>query len=973
MPKRILLDVSKPGPAADGLTQPPGTDAGRFFDLTLDLLSVIGFDGYRRRVNPAWEKTLGWSTAELLATPALELVHPDDVRSVLAIRQQILDAGGPLFSYECRYRCKDGSYRILLWTATTVPEEQVTYSSGRDITERRKAEDDLRASESRFRMLFESSPLPKWLYDVQTLRFLEVNEAALRAYGYSREEFLRMTIRDIRGPEEMGRLERAAADTTLGAADHGVWVHRGRDGVPMNVAIRGETFLLDGRLARLVVAQDITQRLRQEEQQRKLTVELQHQLAERTHAEQLLLARGRIAALAAEAGLVLTTGGSIAEVSQRCADAMVTHLSAVTACIWTLRGDEPALELQTTAGAEGDPCHARVRIGETVVGRIAQQRAPWHNNDLPGDPRFSDWAWASRHGVVAFAGYPLLVEDRLVGVMALYSRHAFSALEIDGLGSIAHSIAVGIRRKLAEATQAQLEGQLRQAQKMEAIGSLAGGIAHDFNNLLSVILSYARLLADDLAEGNPMRADLEEIRSAGERASSLTRQLLAFSRQQVLQPHVVDLNGTISGMDQLLRRVIGEDVEFVTVPSPVPATVHVDPGQIEQVIMNLVVNARDAMPSGGKLTLETALVALDDRYAASHPGAVAGPHVMLAVSDTGIGMDAATQARVFEPFFTTKAPGKGTGLGLSTVFGIVRQSAGTIWLYSEPGQGTTFKIYLPVAEQGMADVAAAPSPAARNLRGNETILLVEDDAQVRNLGRTVLQRNGYTVIEARGGTEALELFSRRPEIDLLLTDVVMPQMGGAQVAARLLEVRPGLKVLYMSGYTDNAVVLHGVLHSSVAFLQKPLTPEVLLAKVRDVLDTRPAEAVPRKPETAKPRVLVVDDEEVMQRLIARALPGCEVIACDGAPEALKRLARGEQFAVVLCDLHLQGMDGVQFHQRLLELHSPVAGTMIFMTGGAMGGAAQRFVREMGPRVLQKPMEVRRLREVVETLLAGAAG
>ena len=718
-----------------------------------------------------------------------------------------------------------------------------------------------------------------------------------------------------------------------------------------------------------MVAQDITQRVRQEEDQKKLTAELQHQLAERTRAEQLLVARGRIAALAAETGMALTTGGSIAEVSQRCVDAMVSHLSAVSACIWTLGGDEPVLKLQNTAGKEGDPCHARIPLGETAVGRIAQLKTPWHTNDLLSDPLFSDWEWARRHGVAAFAGYPLVVEDRLVGVMAIYSRHALSEAEIDGLGSIAHAIAVGIRRKLAEAAQIELEGQLRQAQKMEAIGSLAGGIAHDFNNLLSVILSYSRMLADDLAEGDPMRADLEQIRSAGERASSLTHQLLAFSRQQVLQPRLVDLNATITGMEQMLRRVIGEDVEFVTVPAATEAHANVDPGQIEQVIMNLVVNARDAMPEGGKLTLETALVTLDDKYAAAHPGAVAGPHVMLAVSDTGVGMDVATQARVFEPFFTTKEQGKGTGLGLSTVFGIVKQSAGSIWLYSEPGSGTTFKVYLPAAEKIPAKAAVVPPSAPHNLKGTETILLVEDDAQVRNLGRTVLERNGYTVVEARSGAEALEFFTGRTDIALLLTDVVMPHMGGAHVAARLLEMRPGLKVLYMSGYTDNAVVLHGVLHSRVAFLQKPLTPDALLTKVREVLDSKADAAVAPKPGTAKPRVLVVDDEEVMQRLIVRALPACEVVSCDNAPAALERLASGERFAVVLSDLHLQGMDGVQFHAALVALGSPVADTMLFMTGGAMGEAAQRFVREMGPRVLQKPVEIKRLREAVGTLLA----
>ncbi len=363
---------------------------------------------------------------------------------------------------------------------------------------------------------------------------------------------------------------------------------------------------------------------------------------------------------------------------------------------------------------------------------------------------------------------------------------------------------------------------------MEAIGQLTGGIAHDFNNLLSVILSYSTLIANDLKPQDPIRGDLLEIKAAGERAAGLVRQLLAFSRRQVLEPRVVDLNGIVSGMEKMLQRLIGEDIELSATPASSPALANVDPGQVEQVIMNLAVNARDAMPEGGKLTIETA-----------HPGATPGPHLMLAVSDTGAGMDAATQARVFEPFFTTKEKGKGTGLGLSTVFGIVRQSAGTVWLYSEQGKGTSFKIYLPAA--GQAADAALPRPAvARVLRGTETILLVEDEEAVRRLAHSILQRNGYEVIEAQSGGEAFLICQQERKIDLLLTDVIMPHTSGAQLADWVHTIRPDLKVLYMSGYTENAAVLHAVLHSKVAFVQKPLTPDALLTKVREVLDAKVA-------------------------------------------------------------------------------------------------------------------------------------
>ncbi|OLB77132.1 MAG: hypothetical protein AUI14_16930 [Actinobacteria bacterium 13_2_20CM_2_71_6] len=391
----------------------------------------------------------------------------------------------------------------------------------------------------------------------------------------------------------------------------------------------------------------------------------------------------------------------------------------------------------------------------------------------------------------------------------------------------------------------RLEEQLRQSQKMEAIGSLAGGVAHDFNNLLSVILGYSdMLIGTPPADVSSALEDLVVIRKAAERAADLTRQLLAFSRKQVLETKVVDLNDTIAQVDRIVRRIVGEDIELRMIPADRLWRVSVDPGQIEQVVVNLIVNARDAMPTGGTLTIETANVELDDTYAAEHLGVRPGPYVMLAVSDNGCGMDRETQARVFEPFFTTKEVGKGTGLGLSTVFGIVKQSRGNIWLYSEPGKGTTFKIYLPRTD----DVAATDEPAPRVAltHGGETILLVEDEPEVRALLRRILDRHGYTVIEARDPDDALTRCARSPEaIHLLITDVVMPAVSGPQLVERIAAVRPGLNVLYISGYTDSTIVHHGILDAGVAFLQKPITPDALLRKVREVLH-----AQPRHPATA---------------------------------------------------------------------------------------------------------------------------
>jgi len=377
------------------------------------------------------------------------------------------------------------------------------------------------------------------------------------------------------------------------------------------------------------------------------------------------------------------------------------------------------------------------------------------------------------------------------------------------------------------------EEQLRQSQKMDAIGRLAGGIAHDFNNLLSVILSYGEMLSTELPEDNELHSEVGEIRRAARRAADLTRQLLAFSRQQVLAPRVTDLNQVLTNMDKMLSRIIGEHIELLTRTTPDLAMVLVDPNQIEQVVMNLVVNARDAMPGGGALTLETANIELDDAYAAEHPGVTAGPHVMIAVRDSGIGIDAATRARIFEPFFTTKATGKGTGLGLSTVFGIVNQSGGHIWVDSEEGKGTSFKIYFPRAKHEQKQ--SAKIPRVLPPKGTETILIVEDEEQVRTLTKTVLKRLGYEVLEADSPTSALVLANKHEgKIDLLLTDVVMPKMSGRELAERLMGSRPKMKVLFMSGYTDDAIVHHGVLESDTSFLQKPITPDALAHKVRDV-------------------------------------------------------------------------------------------------------------------------------------------
>ena len=386
-----------------------------------------------------------------------------------------------------------------------------------------------------------------------------------------------------------------------------------------------------------------------------------------------------------------------------------------------------------------------------------------------------------------------------------------------------------------------LEEQVILAQKMEAVGRLAGGVAHDFNNILTAIGGYADLLLADLPEQDRRRHDVEEIHRSAQRAAGLTQQLLAFSRRQVMQPKVVDLNALVTDIEKMLRRLIGEDVLFATVLHPRVGNVRADPGKLEQVIVNLAVNARDAMPDGGRLTIETQNVELDESYVAEHPSVAPGCYVLLSVSDTGVGIDEETRAHIFEPFFTTKARGKGTGLGLATAYGIVNQTGGHIWPYSEPGRGTTMRVYLPRVDVPADPIERPDGVAPEALRGRETILLVEDEAPVRSVTRQLLERNGYTVFEAADGPTALGLVggaNGEVPFDLLLTDVVMPGMSGRELADHLQVSRPHLTVLFMSGYTDDAIVRHGMLERGLAYLEKPFRPPALLRKVRDALDRR---------------------------------------------------------------------------------------------------------------------------------------
>jgi two-component system cell cycle sensor histidine kinase/response regulator CckA len=644
--------------------------------------------------------------------------------------------------------------------------------------ERRRAEEALQTSEARLSGIIESAMDAIVTVDNEQ-HIVLFNAAAERMFGCSAAEALGQSP-DRFIPERFRQMHREyfQAFAQVGGAKSAM------EGIALIVGRRadGEEFPMEASISRIeaagaglytVILRDVTERQRAEEELRKLS----HAVEQSANIIIITDAQGYIEY--ANPRFTEITGYSLEE-------AMGQHTRILKS------GHTPPEEYK--------------RLWETITAG-KEWRGEFHNKKKTGE---------------------------------LYWESASISPIKNAEGVITHFLAVKediTERKRAEAVQAHLEEQLRQAQRMESVGRLASGVAHDFNNLLTVIRGYCELVRTSLPVGDPRSGDLEQIRQASERAAGLTRQLLAFSRQQVMAPTVLDLNDLVTNLHKMLGRLIGEDIALSTILQPGLWPITADPGQIEQVIMNLAANARDAMPTGGQLTIETGNIHLDESYAQTHLEAPTGPCVMLAVTDTGHGMDKPTQARIFEPFFTTKEPDKGTGLGLATVYGIVKQSGGDITVYSEPGQGTIFKIYLPAGEAAAkGPVVPQPHPSAGR-GGHETILLVEDEKAVRELVRLILQAEGYTILEADSGGEALSLARRHQgQIDLLMTDVIMPHMNGRELAERLKALYPRLRVLFMSGYTNDTMVRHGVLTAEIKFLPKPFSPVTLASKVREVLD-----------------------------------------------------------------------------------------------------------------------------------------
>ena len=766
-----------------------------------------------------------------------------------------------------------------------------------DITERKRAEEALRQSEHRFSLAFNQSPVATCISEAASGRMVNVNERFLRMLGYEREQVIGRTSNELgiwSDPVDRERLAAALDGAESTSTEVRLRTRSGEIRDVVGSIVRIELGNLPCALSTFL---DITERKRSEialreseARQRAVFDAAPDALVTMDHAGKILEfnpAAEQILGFSREEVLGKPLADLLIppDLRDRHRRGLARYLATGEAAILDRRLELPALrkdgavisaELTITRSNVEDPpvftgflrdITDRKRAEKEIRKSEERFRRLFDSNTIGiAVADLSGGIVETNDAYLAMLGYTR--EDFLAGrfrwdqltppefraldqvaVEQLQKTGVAQPWEKEFLRKDGSRVSVVIGVAMLEASEEsciayivdlsarrQLEVQLRQAQKMEAIGQLGGGVAHDFNNLLTVILGYSDLLATEVGEKSPLMESIGEIRKSGERAASLTRQLLAFSRRQVLEPKVLEVNALVSNLEKMLHRLIGEDMDLVTVLDPAVGRVHADAGQIEQVILNLAVNSRDAMPRGGKLTIETSNVDLDEAYAREHVTVRPGSYVMLAVADTGTGMSAETKSHIFEPFFTTKGQGKGTGLGLATVYGIVKQSGGYIWLYSELGRGTTFKVYLPRVDASAEEKVA---PAVRpSTRGTETILLVEDDQAVRALTRTLLEAKGYKVLEASGADEAIAIGTdpERP-IDLLLTDVVMPEMGGSDLSSRLVVLRPGLKVLYMSGYTDDAVVRHGLVAEGARFLQKPFTPDVLARKLREVLDS----------------------------------------------------------------------------------------------------------------------------------------
>jgi PAS domain S-box-containing protein len=719
------------------------------------------------------------ATDELLGKPVMDYIHPDYRKIVGERIEQQIKRGESAPLMEEKMLRADGTviYTEVIAAPLEYEGEQAILAVIRDITERKRTEEAVRESEERFRLAFENADIGVCLVDLEG-NLTRVNNKMCEIFGYTKEELERMTVNDIAYPEDVNLSPEFIQKTLRGEIDRGMFEKR--------------YFHKKGHV---VTCQLSSALVRDASDTPLYFISHLYNITEHKQAEELLQ-KERETSLSildnAPYGVALIDKGS----QYIYINPQFTAITGYT-------------------------------LPDIPTGK------DWLQKAFP-EPKYREkmiqvWKEDRSRGNIINRECSITCKDGTIREIETRSTFLRDGRAITVLLDITE-------QKRSKERMESLQEQLRQSQKMEAIGRLAGGIAHDFNNILTIIKGYSQLSLIQLKEDTPLKGNIMHIHTAADRAAELVRQLLAFSRRQILEMKVLDLNTILTNLHNMLRRLIGEDIELVTLLAEDLGRVKTDLGWIEQVIMNLVVNAKDAMPSGGKLTIETGNTDLDEAYVGDRDGMKPGRYVMLSVNDTGIGMTPEVTERLFEPFFSTKDKDKGTGLGLSTVYGIVKQSGGDIWVYSEPGKGSTFKIYLPRVDEPLEE-RREKFLGNELLRGSETILLVEDEEEVRKLAVGVLERQGYKVLAARDGDEALLICKRHQDsIHLMLTDVVMPGMNGHEVAKRLESLHPETKVLYMSGYTDDAIVLHGVLMEGVNFIQKPFTVDALTTKLREVLE-----------------------------------------------------------------------------------------------------------------------------------------
>ncbi len=757
------------------------SDLARICEMSLDLICVAGASGFFKYVNPAWRRVLGYNESDLLAQRFHEFIHPDDhPRTDEAVSK--LMAGQKTQGFEMRWLHKNGSIRTISWSATPMVNRQLFYCIGRDITDRIKAEQSLQESEKRLRGIFEQAAVGMALVETGSGRVRSLNQRYCHIVGYTEEEMTSKSFQEITHPDDLQKGLDCMARMLIGEIREFSLEKRylRPDGSTVWVNLTVSPLWREGEepTEHIAVVEDITKRKRAEEELK----ESEHRYA--------LVVDGL------NDGLVdWNITANTVYYSQKWKEMLgfADHEIGDSHKIWEERFHTEEAELVWSA------------IQEYLRGETTELTLEHRLRHQDGTFR-----WFLARGIC--------VRDREQNPERLVVSHSDITAQ------------VRMRRE-----RERLQEQLQQSQKLEAVGRLAGGVAHDFNNLLTVIQGYSEMVFDSLDASDPLRRDMAQVQNAVDSATSLTQQLLAFSRRQLVTPKLIDLNRTVGTAEKMIRRIIGENIDLTFKPGDDLWRIKIDPAQVDQIIINLAVNARDAMPDTGSLTIKSGNATLNEPCCHVCLDPLVGDYVRLTVTDTGTGMDKETKNMIFEPFFTTKAAGKGTGLGLSTITGIVHQAEGHISVESVPGQGTTFILHFPRCSP--EEMEADPEASAATTGGSETCLMVEDQEMVRDIAVRALRGKGYTVLEAESGIRALEAAEKyADEIDLLITDVVLPGMNGKHLFDRIRQLNPDVRVLFISGYDDDSIAHHGVFEPGIHFLQKPFRPQELARKVRKILD-----------------------------------------------------------------------------------------------------------------------------------------